>query len=173
MKSLLTITLVLACLVPAVTAIGGGFAVAELHSPDGELVGVATFTEGDNGVNIALNLMGIAPGVHALHIHAAGSCEHPTFQSAMGHFNPYEREHGLQNPKGAHAGDLLNIIVGPDGTGAFAVTAPGITLGDGPNSLFPEGGTAIMIHEGPDDYVSDPAGNAGPRIACGVIRPMK
>jgi Cu-Zn family superoxide dismutase len=109
------------------------------------------------------------PGIHALHIHSAGTCEKPDFKSAKGHFNPYGRKHGLKNPDGPHAGDLLNITIGSDGTGAIIVTAPLATLGDGDNSLFWQGGTAIMLHEGPDDYMTDPAGAAGPRIACGVI----
>jgi Cu-Zn family superoxide dismutase len=146
------------------------FAVAELHNPQGELVGMATLAEGDDGVRIAVNLFNMPPGVHALHIHAAGSCEQPDFKSAKGHFNPYGRKHGLQSPDGPHAGDLLNINVGPDGTGWAVVTAPLVTLGKGNHSLFREGGTALMIHQGPDDYVSDPAGDAGPRVACGVIQ---
>jgi Cu-Zn family superoxide dismutase len=148
-------------------------AIADLHNPGGGHVGIATITEGDDGLTIAVNVHGMPPGPHALHIHTAGSCEKPDFKSAKGHFNPYGREHGLKNPQGPHAGDLLNIVVGPDGTGATIVVAPLVTLGPGDNSLFREGGTAIMIHQGPDDYVSDPAGDAGPRIACGVIRTVE
>ena len=148
-------------------------AMAELAGPDGKPVGIATFTEGDNGVTIAVHLYNMPPGVHALHIHAAASCETPDFKSAKGHFNPYNRKHGLQNPKGAHAGDLPNITIASDGTGAVIVTAPLVTLAAGGNSLFRDGGTAIMIHAGPDDYLSDPAGAAGPRIACGTIRSVE
>ena len=148
-------------------------AVANLYNPGGEHVGVATFVEGDDGVRVAVNLRAMPPGTHAFHIHAAGSCETPGFKSAKGHFNPFGRQHGLRSPKGAHAGDLLNIVIGEDGTGAVIVTAPLVTLGKGENSLFRKGGTAIMIHSGPDDYVSDPAGDAGPRIACGVIRAVE
>lgn len=148
-------------------------AVAELQNSQGDIVGMAVLTEGSDGVHIALSVFDLPTGVHALHIHAAGSCEAPDFKSAMGHFNPFERQHGLKNPQGAHAGDLPNIVVDEGGAGAFAVTAQLVTLGDGPNSLFREGGTALMIHAGPDDYVSDPAGAAGPRLACGVIRPLR
>ena len=146
-----------------------GMAKADLYNPSGEHVGIATLTEGDNGVTLAVSMHNMPPGIHALHIHAAGTCEKPDFKSAKGHFNPYGRKHGLKNPDGPHAGDLLNITIGSDGTGAIIVTAPLATLGDGDNSLFWQGGTAIMLHEGPDDYLTDPAGAAGPRIACGVI----
>jgi Cu-Zn family superoxide dismutase len=150
-----------------------GIAVAELHDSDGQLVGLASFTEGHDGVRVAVNVFNMPPGVHALHIHAAASCERPDFKSAMGHFNPYGRKHGLKSPNGPHAGDLLNIVIAPDGTGTAVATAPLVTLGEGKNSLFGKGGTALMIHQGPDDYLSDPSGAAGPRIACGVIRPLK
>lgn len=148
-------------------------AVAELHNPEGNVVGLATFSEGHDGVRIAVTLTAMPPGVHALHIHAAGSCEAPQFKSAQGHFNPFGRKHGLKSSDGPHAGDLLNITVGPDGTGAAIVTASLVTLEAGENSLLRDGGTALMIHNGPDDYVSDPAGAAGPRIACGIIRPLQ
>ena len=154
-------------------ASSAGMAIADLYNPNGEHVGIATLTDGDNGVTIAVNMHDMPPGTHALHIHAVGSCEKPDFKTAKGHFNPYGRKHGLKSPEGAHAGDLLNIMIGSDGTGAIIVTAPLATLSAGDNSLFREGGTAIMIHEGPDDYVTDPAGDAGPRIACGVIRPVE
>jgi Cu-Zn family superoxide dismutase len=145
-------------------------AIAELRSPTGELVGVATLTEGADGVTIAVNMSGMPPGSHALHIHASGHCEGPDFASAHGHFNPQGRKHGFKSPDGPHAGDLPNIVIGADGVGAIVVTAPQVTLGPGKHSLLGEGGTAIMIHMGPDDHLTDPAGNAGARIACGVIR---
>jgi Cu-Zn family superoxide dismutase len=148
-------------------------AITDLHNPAGEHVGVATFVEGADGVRIAVNLHNMPPGVHALHIHAAASCEKPDFKSAKGHFNPYEKKHGLKNPCGPHAGDLFNILIADDGTGAVIATAALVTMGGGKNSLFRDGGTALMIHEGPDDYVSDPAGAAGPRVACGVIRSLE
>ena len=154
-------------------AAGAKMAIADLYNPDGDHVGIATFTEGHDGVRVAVNLYGMPAGVHALHIHAAGACEKPSFKSAMGHFNPHGRLHGLKNPGGPHAGDLPNIVIGTDGVGAVVVTAPLATLGAGKHSILGEGGTALMIHNGPDDYVSDPAGDAGPRIACGVIRAVE
>ena len=156
----------------ASTSFAAKIAMAELYNGQGEHVGMATFVEGSDGVKIALNLYNMPPGVHALHIHAAGSCEKPDFKSAKGHFNPYEREHGLKNPTGPHAGDLPNIFVAKDGTCTVVALAPLATLGAGKNSLLGENGTALMIHQGPDDNMSDPAGAAGPRIACGVIRAL-
>lgn len=171
--SILCVGVALIAFVSAARAQAPKMAVAEMRNSNDELVGMAVFTEGHDGVRITVNLHSMPPGVHALHIHAAGSCDTPDFKSAKGHFNPYGRQHGLRNELGPHAGDLFNIVVAPDGTAALVVTAPLATLGSGANSLFPEGGTALMIHEGPDDYVSDPAGNAGPRIACGVIKALK
>jgi Cu-Zn family superoxide dismutase len=107
--------------------------------------------------------------LHGFHVHAVGKCEGPEFKTAGGHFNPATKEHGLENPKGAHAGDMPNLAVGPDGNGKGEFLARGATLGDGAGSLFPEGGTALVLHAAPDDMKTDPAGNAGARIACGVI----
>lgn len=174
MKNLLLTCIAVSLVTVAVCPVcASTMAVARLYNASGELVGLATFVESHDGVRVTVNLSGMPPGTHALHIHAAGSCEKPDFKSAKGHFNPYDRKHGLKSPDGPHAGDLLNIVIAADGTGAAVVTAPLATLGDGANSLFRQGGTAIMIHEGPDDYVTDPAGAAGPRIACGVIERLE
>lgn len=165
------VTVALCVLVAAfpVSAEGQRMAVANMYGSEGRPVGVATLVEVHDGVRIVVHVFNLPPGYHALHIHDAGSCEAPQFKSAMGHFNPYGKQHGLQNPEGPHAGDLPNILVGPDGTGYAIALAPNVTLGPGVGSLFKEGGTAMMIHEGQDDHMSDPAGAAGKRIACGVI----
>jgi Cu-Zn family superoxide dismutase len=119
-------------------------------------------------VSIALDVQNLGPGEHAFHVHQVAKCE-PPFATAGPHFNPEARKHGLQNPDGAHAGDMNNITVGADGTGKVTVVNKQVTLGAGANSLFTNGGTALVIHAKPDDMKTDPAGNAGDRIACGVI----
>jgi Cu-Zn family superoxide dismutase len=144
-------------------------AKAKMHNAEGEKIGYAVLTEGDDGVWISLGIHSLPPGPHAFHIHSVGECEAP-FKSAGGHFNPFGRKHGLRNPEGPHAGDLQNILAAPDSTVAAVRLAPLATLGEGENSLFRPGGTAVVIHAGPDDYMTDPAGAAGARIACGVIK---
>lgn len=139
-----------------------------LFSSDGKKVGIVTFTETPYGVLIIAEITNLLPGTHAFHIHEQGKCE-PPFKSAGGHFNPYGKEHGILNSKGFHAGDLPNIHVGQNGKLTFEIVAHEVTLGKGENSLNDDNGSAIVIHEGADDYTSDPAGNAGTRIACGVI----
>jgi Cu-Zn family superoxide dismutase len=145
---------------------------ATIIDSNGQSVGSAMLTQGPNGVTIAVTVSNLPPGNHGLHIHAAGKCDPPDFQTAGGHFNPFGKKHGLKNPEGPHAGDLPNLEVGPDGKGKIESTVGGLTLGkEGLATLFPPGGTAVVIHAGPDDEVSDPAGNSGARIACGVIKP--
>ncbi len=122
------------------------------------------------GVRIKLNASQLPAGTHALHIHAVGKCDPPDFKTAGPHFNPAGKKHGTKNPEGAHAGDLPNFEVGKDGRAKVSLFASGVTLGAGPHSLFNPEGTALVIHEKPDDYVTDPAGDAGARIACGVIQ---
>ena len=141
---------------------------AELFDPSGKSVGTVSLEETPHGVLLNAGLRGMPPGVHAFHLHSVGRCE-PPFKSAGGHFNPFGRQHGLLNPQGLHAGDLPNIHVGEGGALSFEVLAGLVTLGAGESSLFDADGSAIVIHEGPDDYRSDPAGAAGKRIACGVI----
>lgn len=151
------------------TAAAAAPAKAILKNAQGAEVGTATIKPASEGVEIALKLAGLPAGVHAIHIHAAGKCEAPGFTTAGGHFNPEKKQHGMHNPQGSHAGDLDNITVGPKGKLKTKIRVKGVTLGEGANSLFHEGGTAIVIHAAADDYKTDPAGNAGARIACGVI----
>jgi Cu-Zn family superoxide dismutase len=145
-------------------------AKATLVDPQGKKVGEAMLEETAKGVKITLKVENFPPGEHAFHIHEKGLCDPPDFKTAGGHFNPFGKEHGLKNPEGPHAGDLPNITIGSDGRGSFEIMAPLVTLKTGEkNSVFQPGGTSLMVHQGPDDNVSDPAGHAGPRIACGLI----
>jgi Cu-Zn family superoxide dismutase len=142
---------------------------SELHDGMGKNVGTAEFSPDPKGVKIRLNLMDLPPGVHGIHIHAVAKCDGPAFTTAGGHLNPDMKHHGLENPEGPHAGDMPNITVGANGKVKTTIVAPGVTMGDDPHSIFSNGGTAIVIHAMVDDQKSDPAGNAGARIACGTI----
>lgn len=143
-----------------------------LINQDSETIGKAVLTESNEGVKIALEAEGLTPGQHGFHIHEHGVCEPENkFESAGGHFNPFNKEHGTLNPKGPHAGDLPNIIVQADGTVSEEIDTELVTLKkDEPNSLLKRGGTSLVIHADADDYKTNPAGNAGERVACGVIK---
>jgi Cu-Zn family superoxide dismutase len=142
---------------------------AELKDAGGKTVGEAILEQKGEDVRIVTTITGVPPGTHALHIHEVGKCETP-FESAGAHFNPTGKQHGKDNPQGPHAGDLPNIEVPASGRVKVEATARGVSLGAGKNGLLDADGSALVVHEGADDYKSDPAGNAGKRIACGVIR---
>jgi superoxide dismutase, Cu-Zn family len=142
---------------------------ATLKDKDNKTVGVATLIQTGDGVRIAVTGYRLPPGPHGVHIHAVGQCAPPDFASAGGHFNPGDKQHGRQNPAGPHAGDLPNLEVAPSGEGGFDITTKAVTLAPGPTSLLGEKGTSIVIHAARDDEKTDPAGNSGARIACGVI----
>jgi superoxide dismutase, Cu-Zn family len=143
---------------------------ADIVNATGQKIGTATFSADSGGVRIEVDVSQLPPGTHGIHIHSVGKCEGPDFKTAGGHFNPAGKKHGKDNPEGAHNGDLLNLEVAADGHGTASLLNANVTLGDGPTSLFPPGGTAVVIHAGTDDYKTDPAGNSGARIACGVIQ---
>ena len=152
--------------------------IAQLLSPEGKKIGVATLSEGKDGLTLVVHVRSLAPGPHALHLHSVGKAEPPDFKSAGPHFNPYGKQHGLKNPHGPHAGDLPNLMVGADSVGTAVVQVPLATLGQGVNSLFDTDGSALVIHEKADDDnvqadSTNTAGNAGKRLACGVIEWLK
>jgi superoxide dismutase, Cu-Zn family len=142
---------------------------AELRNAGGEVVATATLNQVGSAVRILVEAQGLPPGVKGVHVHAVGKCNPPDFTSAGSHFNPQGKEHGALNPKGPHAGDLPNLDVGRDGRGRMESTTELITLGGGPHSVFDADGSAVVIHAAPDDFRTDPTGNSGARIACGVI----
>jgi len=144
-------------------------AKAEIKAVDGKDVGTVVLTQTPAGVRLELALKGLPSGERAFHVHAVGKCE-PPFASAGSHFNPGGKKHGHLNPDGHHAGDMSNLQIPLSGNLTLMVVNDEITLEKGkPNSVFHDGGTAIVIHADKDDYKSAPAGNAGARIACGVI----
>lgn len=144
-------------------------ASAELKNARGQVVGTATLAQVSDGVRMLVTVSGLPPGVKAVHIHEVGRCDSPAFTSAGEHFNPGRTAHGLLNPGGPHAGDLPNILIEADGTGRLETFNERITLIATPNTLFDEDGSSLVIHGAADDHRTDPTGNSGARIACGVV----
>lgn len=145
-------------------------AAARIIGPDGKALGNAKFVQTKKGVLIELDVKGIKPGAHGVHIHAVGSCDVKTgFASAGGHFSPVPKNHGFMDKHGAHAGDMTNQYADANGVMRASILNSDITLRRGEHSLFDKDGSSIVIHADPDDYRSQPAGNAGGRVACGVI----
>lgn len=147
--------------------VGTGTATATLRNAAGATVGSATFTETSIGILVTGSLTGVGSGTHGIHVHQTGQCT-PTFAAAGGHHNPRERRHGFRSAEGPHAGDLPNLHVPQAGTLTFDLTLPDVRL-RGSEGLLEGDGSALVVHAAADDYSTDPAGNSGDRIACGVI----
>jgi Cu-Zn family superoxide dismutase len=145
-------------------------ASAALKNAEGKDVGTVKLTQTPSGVLLNLSVKGLPAGEHAFHVHAVGKCEAP-FTTAGGHYNPGAKKHGMMSPEGLHAGDMPNLHIPASGELTVEVFNAAITLDKGkPNSVFDADGSAVVIHAGKDDYKSDPAGDAGGRIVCGVIQ---
>jgi Cu-Zn family superoxide dismutase len=142
---------------------------ADIKNAEGETIGTASLRATKDGVLLTINVNGLPVGLHAVHVHSVGKCEGPAFTSAGPHFNPLNKKHGLENPAGPHAGDLPDMYVAKNGAGRYEVLVDRITLGPGEMSIFDADGSAIVIHVTADDNVTDPTGDSGDRIACGVI----
>ena len=146
-----------------------GGAHATLRAPDGRVVGGAFIPVTRQTVMVRLAVRGLSPGRYGVHLHAVGRCEGPDFASAGAHWNPAGRQHGRLNPHGSHRGDLPNIEVGANGEGRLEFEIRGDGAWGGSGALFDADGASILIHAQPDDERTDPSGNSGPRIACGVL----
>lgn len=138
---------------------------------EGKVSGYAKLTQTEMGLNVEVNVRGLKPGVHGIHFHENGSCVAPTFDSAGGHFNPDNKQHGLENPMGPHAGDLKNVVADRNGVLQTNFMTSRVTLQKGvKDSLRDTNGSALVIHADEDDQKTNPAGNSGPRVMCGVIK---
>jgi Cu-Zn family superoxide dismutase len=155
---------------PGSVAPGAGGAVAELRTAAGARVGEVRLAQTSAGLSVQVDATGMPPGQHGVHVHMVGRCDPPEFTTAGGHWNPASRQHGLDNPAGPHGGDLPNLIIAGDGTGRLRATLPAGTL-RGDTGLFDADGAAFVVHAAADDLRTDPSGNSGGRIACGVFRP--
>jgi superoxide dismutase, Cu-Zn family len=168
-----TTTLVAALLLAIATQAGAEkpahAARAALVDADGKHVGKASLRETKDGLLMTVEVSGLPPGLHAVHVHAVGECTGPKFTSAGPHFNPLQMKHGLKNPAGPHAGDMPDLYVQANGTGRYEVLLDSMTLGEGKTGLLDADGSAIVVHVTADDNTTDPAGNSGDRIACGAI----
>ncbi len=142
--------------------------MATIKDAAGRELGALMLSDGSGGITVSGTLRGMSPGEHGIHIHTTGACDAPAFTTAGGHWNPTSKMHGSQNPQGPHHGDLMNITVGADSTATVQLTTMGGSL-RGTDMLMDGDGAAIVVHAKADDYKTDPSGNSGDRVACGVI----
>lgn len=145
---------------------GGASATAMLRTAQGAEAGRATATDVAGGVRFTFDGMGLPPGTHGIHVHTTGRCDAPGFETAGPHWNPTSMKHGTMNPQGPHQGDIPNLIVDSSGRGTIGATVPGATLA----GLLDADGAAMVVHAAADDLRTDPSGNSGGRIACGVFQ---
>lgn len=145
-------------------------AKANLADAGGKSVGVATIEQTGMQATLRVSASAQTPGSHGIHLHMTGKCEAPAFTTAGGHLNPMSHQHGTLNPSGPHLGDLPNLDIGADGTGSLNVPM-NTSIADLRAALFDADGSALVLHAGPDDYKTDPSGNSGGRLACGILRP--
>lgn len=170
MKNNVLFTLAVSSIVLALTAATAAKTVVQLTDSQGKNVGSASLSQHKKGVKVSARLEDLPPGEHAIHFHREPKCEAPDFKSAGPHFNPDLKKHGLDNPEGHHNGDNPNFTVDAKGKAKLSFINKDVTLGNDSHSLFANGGTSLVIHAKADDQKTDPAGNAGDRIACGVIK---
>ena len=156
---------------PGGAALPDPIANASLIDSSGARVGLATFSEVDGEGRMGVSVAGLSPGQHGMHIHETGACDAPDFASAGRHFNPASKKHGLLNPEGPHAGDMPNLVVEGDGSADTTLAVPAGVLARGPESIVGAQKRAFVIHADPDDQKTDPSGNSGARVVCGVIEP--
>lgn len=146
-------------------------AKAVMYNQNGKKIGVVHLIETKEGVELKIHVSKLSPGQHGFHFHEAAKCDGPDFKTTGGHFNPEHKQHGMENAKGWHAGDLANMEVKENGKAEGILIDDDVTLGPGSNSLFQPEGTSLVIHADRDDYKTDPSGNSGTRIACGLVEP--
>ena len=169
MKHMLVVSTVFGLLAATPSGAGpGDKATAQMKDQGGKTVGTIALIETPLGILLTGDLTQLPPGPHGFHVHAVGRCE-PPFTSAGGHFNPNNRKHGFHDSAGPHAGDLANVHASADGKAVVDTFAAGLTLSGGPRGLLDQDGTSLVIHAKVDDYKSDPAGDSGDRIICGVL----
>jgi Cu-Zn family superoxide dismutase len=170
MKRVFSLAFGLSVVLFALAATSAAKNSVELKDAQGKSVGsIILWDQGSDSIGYELNLHDLTPGEHGLHFHQVPKCEAPDFKSAGPHFNPENKKHGFDSPEGHHEGDLKNFTVNADGKASGRFEVKGITLGDGAHSVLSNGSIAIVVHAKADDYKTDPSGNSGDRVACGVV----